>query len=49
MKFKYTPEMDAFLIKHTTMPRKELTELFNAEFGEYQCGSGKVSLPQDWC
>ena len=33
MKFKYTPEMDAFLIKHTTMPRKELTELFNAEFG----------------
>lgn len=32
MKFKYTPEMDAFLIKHTTMPRKELTELFNAEF-----------------
>lgn len=33
MKFKYTPEMDAFLIKHTTMPRKELTELFNSEFG----------------
>ncbi len=42
MKFKYTPEMDAFLIKHTTMPRKELTELFNAEFWcERQCGSDK--------
>lgn len=33
MKFKYTSEMDVFLIKNATMSRKELTEIFNDEFG----------------
>ena len=33
MKMKYTAEMDAFLLEHQLLPRKELTELFNHEFG----------------
>lgn len=32
----YTHTQIAFLKKHETMPRKELTELFNAEFGTRQ-------------
>lgn len=33
MRMRYTPEMDAFLLKHTDLMRKELVVMFNEHFG----------------